>query len=132
MDQNGRYHYERHNRPDHCNESVVFGILGRQDGQRNRLPVFEFGSCQDGDEDGTDTNGTKVACEKRLSPGLYVWYERLECHHDGNASEENDKYRQDHQSPHRQGQLRAVELLPWNDGAKVDEVGQVDEKINDV
>ena len=93
---------------------------------------LEFSARKNRNENGAHSYGSEMTCEKGLSPRFYVGYDRLQCHHDWNPSEEDDEDGEYRKPPCAQPKLDVVEHLPWDDGPKVNEVGQVDQQVDDI
>lgn len=128
MNENRGNHKERGEWPDDQDDQVVFRIrICWYDRQGICGVSLQFGSSQYGCEDGTHANGTEVTSKKRLSPCFDVWYQWLKHHHDWNAAEEDNHDGNDDQSPRSEPKQRVIVLFPWYDGAKVDEVRQIEQ-----
>lgn len=118
--------------PDEFDNIQMFETWFRKHSQWSGSIGFEFSSGQDGDKDATDTNRAKVACKQGFSPRLDVRDRGFEQKHDRDAAKQQNEDSQNDQSPGIEADDGRVELGPWDDGAKVDEKGQVDEQIDDV
>ncbi|KAI6776688.1 hypothetical protein HG530_000633 [Fusarium avenaceum] len=94
--------------------------------------MLEFSPCQNGHENGADTYGSEMASEQGLAPCFDVRYKWFQGKHDRNSAEEEDKNGYDHKSPSLHAKDIVVELLPWDDRSKVDEISQVKQKIDNV
>ena len=97
-----------------------------------RAVGLQFSPSQNRGENGTDTNGTEVTSEESFTPCFHVRYNRFQQKHDWYTTEEDDQYCNHHQAPGYETEVGVVEVLPWDDGPKVNEVCQVEEQINDV
>lgn len=79
----------------------------------------------------TDAHRTEVTTEDSLPERLNVRNPLVQSHHDRQAPEEQDKDRDDDQSPDSNGQDRVVEVVEGRPSSNVDEASDVEEKIDD-
>ena len=66
------------------------------------------------------------------SPIPHVWYEWLTYQHDGNSAKQQDKDGNDDEAPGNQTERAVIVLFPGNDGAKVNQISQIEKQIDDV
>lgn len=136
----GRY---KNNKGDHGPDKVdaellVLGpIRGWKTLHTRRLAAaFQRRPGFHGEEEGANAHGTKVAGEESLVPGFEVGDAALGQQDDGNTTHDEDAHGQGDQKPGREasrcgGRLH-TELVPRDDGAKVDEEEAVEQQVNDV
>lgn len=83
-------------------------------------------------EDGrTNAHGAKVATEDGFPERLDVWNPFIEGNHNWQASKEQDKDRDDNQSPDSYAQHRVVEVGEGCPSSNVHKTSNVEEKIDD-
>ncbi|KAI3492093.1 hypothetical protein L1887_43382 [Cichorium endivia] len=102
------------------------------DGEAVHEDGAEDEEVDDGLDDGANAHGTKVAAEDGLAEGLDVWDELPESKDDGDALCEEHADGEDDEAPDGEADGAVDKIVPGDEGANVDEGGDVEEQIDDV